>query len=116
LIDKITILEIKLERIADADKRANVRREADLLRAARADLLPMSPELTTLTNGLKAVNERIWEIEDGVRACESAGEFGDRFVALARSVYTANDERAALKRQINDLLGSTIVEEKSYAG
>ena len=63
---------------------------------------------------MRAVNERLWDVENGVRACEAAGDFGDRFVALARSVYVANDERAALKRRINDLVGSTIVEEKSY--
>jgi len=114
LIDKITILEIKLERIADAAKRANVSRELELLRSARAELLPSSPELTAVTTRLRAVNERLWDVENGVRACEAAGDFGDRFVALARSVYVANDERAALKRRINDLVGSTIVEEKSY--
>jgi Family of unknown function (DUF6165)/Tetratricopeptide repeat/Glycosyltransferase family 9 (heptosyltransferase) len=115
LIDKITILEIKLDRIRDAGKRANVRRELDLLRAARAESLPSSPELVALTAELRAINQRLWDIENGVRDCDAAGDFGDRFVALARSVYAANDERAALKRRINALLGSTIVEEKSYA-
>jgi hypothetical protein len=65
---------------------------------------------------LKAVNERLWEIEDDVRKCEATGDFGNRFIALARSVYKENDERAALKRRVNDLLGSVIMEEKSYAG
>src|SRR5207248_8797583 len=116
LIDKITILEIKLERIADAAKRANVRRELDLLRSARADSLPSSPELAALMTELRAVNERLWDIENAVRACEAAGDFGGGFVALARSVYSANDERAALKRRINEMLGSAIVEEKSYGG
>jgi hypothetical protein len=114
LIDKITILEIKLERIADADKWANVRRELDLLRTARAESLPSSAELAALTLELRSVNERLWDIENGVRECGAAGNFGERFVVLARSVYTSNDERAALKRRINDLLGSAIVEEKSY--
>jgi hypothetical protein len=114
LIDKITILEIKLDRIADAVKRANVRRELELLKAAREETLPPSPELVALTTHLRAVNERLWDVENGVRECEAAGDFGDRFVALARSVYTSNDERAALKRRINELLGSAIVEEKSY--
>jgi hypothetical protein len=116
LIDKFTILEIKLERIVDAAKRANVDRELELLRTVRATSIASSPALRTLENDLKAVNERLWDIENRVRMLETAGDFGDRFIALARSVYKANDDRASLKRQINDLLGSAIVEEKSYAG
>jgi hypothetical protein len=114
LIDKMSILEIKLERIADQAKLANVRKELDLLRTARA-ALPSSPYLIALAAELKVVNERLWEIEDEVRKCETANDFGPRFVALARSVYKTNDERAALKRRVNDLLGSAIVEEKAYA-
>lgn len=114
LLDKITILEIKLERIRDPGKRANVRRELDLLRMARAESLPSSPELVALTAELRAINQRLWDIENGVRDCDAAGDFGDRFVALARSVYTANDERSAIKRRINEVRGSAIVEEKSY--
>jgi hypothetical protein len=113
LIDKITILEIKLERIADDGKWANVRRELDLLRAVA---IPPAPDWTELAAELKAVNERLWEIEDAIRTCEAAGDFGDRFIALARSVYQENDQRAALKRRINNLLGSAIVEEKWYGG
>ena len=116
LIDKITILEIKLERIAHAVKVAHVRREYDQLRAAQAELAPPTPELTALAASLKAVNERLWDIEDEIRMCETEGDFGPRFVALARSVYKTNDERADLKRQINDCLGSAIVEVKSYRG
>jgi hypothetical protein len=116
MIDKITILEIKAERIADAAKLANVRRELDELREARARSLPSSTDLIALAAELKSVNERLWEIEDAVRECEAAGDFGSRFVALARSVYKTNDARSALKRRINELLGSALVEEKSYAG
>jgi post-segregation antitoxin (ccd killing protein) len=116
LIDKITILEIKLERITDVTKQANVRHELDLLSAVQAKSVPASPELTALAAELKAVNERLWEIEDEIRSCETSGNFGDRFITLARSVYQENDHRAALKRRINDLLDSAIVEEKSYAG
>ena len=116
LIDKITILEIKRERITDEAKRGNVGRELDLLVAERRRSLPSSPELDALTAELKTVNERLWDIEDDIRRCEAAAEFGDRFVELARSVYKSNDERSALKRRINDLLGSAIVEEKSYGG
>ncbi len=116
LIDKVTILEIKQERIGDALKQANVRRELDGLRVAWRESLPSSSELTALAAELKAVNQLLWEIEDEVRECEAAGDFSDHFIGLARSVYKENDRRAALKRQINDLLGSEIVEEKSYAG
>ncbi|HEX4592006.1 MAG TPA: DUF6165 family protein [Gemmataceae bacterium] len=112
LIDKITILEIKLVRIGDEAKRANIRRELELLRTVQ---LPPSAELVVLSAELKAVNERLWEVEDEIRRCDSAGDFGDRFIALARSVYRANDDRAALKRRINDFLRSVIVEEKSYS-
>ena len=76
--------------------------------------VPQSEELDRLTAELKAVNEALWRIEDDIRECERATDFGDRFVELARSVYITNDRRAALKREINDLLGSRIVEEKLY--
>ena len=114
LIDKITILEIKLARLPDAAALANVRREHGSLERERARL-PASPELARLTDELKAVNEALWVIEDDIRDCERAKDFGAKFVELARSVYRNNDRRAALKREINVLLGSAIVEEKSYA-
>lgn len=114
LIDKITILEIKAERIPDAAKRANVGRELAALRAARDAAIPSSAELRRLTLDLKAVNIRLWQVEDELRDCERTGRFDDRFVVLARSVYRTNDRRAALKARINALLGATIVEEKSY--
>jgi len=114
LIDKITILEIKFERIADAAKLANVRYELGLLSAARAGLLVDSAELDRLERELKSVNEKLWEIEDDIRACEAAGDFGPNFVTLARAVYRTNDRRAALKREIGALFGSKLVEEKSY--
>lgn len=114
LIDKITILEIKSERIDDPAKLANVRVELETLAASRDAALPPSAQLTALTADLKAVNETLWQIEDDIRDCERASDFGAAFVALARSVYQTNDRRAALKRAINDLLGSRLVEEKSY--
>jgi hypothetical protein len=77
--------------------------------------LPSSQELTELTRRLKRVNECLWQIEDQIRSCERTHDFGPRFIELARSVYKQNDERAALKRQLNDLLGARLVEEKSYA-
>jgi tetratricopeptide (TPR) repeat protein len=115
LIDKITILEIKRERIKDAAKLANVRTELDVLNRTRDGALPSSGELERLTAELRSVNEALWELEDRIRECEREGDFGDRFVELARSVYKNNDRRAALKRSINELLGSRLVEEKSYA-
>jgi tetratricopeptide (TPR) repeat protein len=115
LIDKITILRIKTERIGEPDKLANVGRELNLLeRLAREDGA-CEPPIDLMTDQLAAVNERLWTIEDALRACEREGDFGPRFVALARSVYCENDTRAAIKRAINTLAGSALVEEKSYA-
>lgn len=112
--DRITILEIKKDRIADAEKRANVVAELELLwppfRVAIAD----TPEFRALFARLKKINEALWEIEDDIRTCENRGDFGAEFVRLARAVYTTNDERARVKRELNVLLGSAIVEEKSY--
>ncbi len=115
LIDKITILEIKCERIDDRDKLANVRVELEVLSKARDQDLGLSERLDQLTAQLKGINEELWEIEDDIRDCERAKDFGARFIALARAVYMTNDRRAATKRAINDHLGSRIVEEKSYA-
>jgi Family of unknown function (DUF6165) len=115
LIDKITILEIKSDRISDEDKLENVRNELGLLQALQADEGLTDRRLETLKARLKEVNAELWEIEDNIRICEKSGDFGPTFVALARAVYKTNDKRAALKREINLLLNSTIVEEKSYA-
>jgi len=115
LFDKVTILEIKAERIAAPAALVNVRRELAALQAIEA-AAPAADGLATLKAELAAVNLALWDIEDAIRDHEQAGDFGDRFVALARSVYRENDKRAAIKRRINLLLGSDIVEEKSYAG
>ena len=115
LLDKISILEIKSERIGDAHKRANVERELDLLTGLWHAESAETGEITALRAELRTLNERLWDIEDEIRDCERAGDFGDRFVELARSVYKTNDRRAAVKRAINEALGSTIIEEKSYA-
>jgi hypothetical protein len=113
LIDKITILEIKSERITDPGKLDNVRKELVLLQD-RLGGLADSHDVPRLAADLRQVNAKLWDIEDDIRACENAGDFGDRFVALARSVYITNDRRADLKREINLVLGSDLVEEKSY--
>jgi hypothetical protein len=115
LIDKITILEIKSERIQDMAKLHNVRVELATLQSARARAMTVSAELARLTAELKAVNLALWDIEDEIRLCERDKDFGPRFIELARSVYRQNDRRAAVKRQINLLLGSHLIEEKAYA-
>jgi len=115
LVDKITILEIKCERISDASKLKNVRRELDALQAVRGHEVETSKALTRATRELRRVNEALWEIEDAIREQERRGDFGERFVELARSVYRQNDERARLKREIAQLTGSALTEEKSYA-
>jgi hypothetical protein len=114
LIDKITILQIKQARITDPNKLANVETELATLTETAQEALAFGEELERLTADLKAVNECLWDIEDEIRICERAGDFGPRFIELARAVYHQNDRRAALKRQINQLLGSRLVEEKQY--
>ena len=113
VIDKITILEIKSERIADEAKLANVRRELTLLETTWAEAAP-PVDIQAERANLKKVNEALWDIEDAIRIEEKQRRFGERFIELARSVYVRNDERAAVKRRINEKLGSELVEEKSY--
>jgi hypothetical protein len=115
LIDKITILEIKFEKILDASKRMNVGRELEALSISLEQNIIISSELAALKLNLKKVNEILWDIEDDIRSCERKTDFGPIFVKLARSVYFQNDRRAALKKEINVRLGSDIIEEKSYA-
>lgn len=114
LLDKITILQIKSERISDEAKLENVRRELRALSATWESLSLGSDTVTEVVAQLKGVNEKLWEIEDDIRDQERRRAFDERFVELARSVYYTNDERAALKRRLNELTGSTLVEEKSY--
>jgi hypothetical protein len=113
LVDKLTILRVKVARI-DATKRANVEKELALLEAVAARDLAAVTELDALSAELEAVNAALWDIEEGKRDCERRRDFGPAFVALARKVYIENDRRAAIKRHINDAAGSEIVEEKSY--
>ena len=120
LIDRITILEIKRERLTQPEQLATVARELDLLAAARDVARAGSAQsgrrdIAATAAELRAVNEALWDIEDDIRACEASGDFGPRFVELARAVYRTNDRRAALKRQISLALGSDLLEEKSYA-
>jgi len=114
MIDKITILKIKSERITDAEKLVNIRHELAVLLEAHAIHINNTEEMQELEASLKKVNEDLWEIEDDIRQCEADKDFGSTFIALARSVYRENDIRAKLKKDINLLAGSSIIEEKSY--
>ena len=114
LIDKITILEIKAERIADPAKLAHVRAEMDLLNATWDGHGASRTDIAAERVRLRAINEALWDVEDRIRLKEKARAFDEGFIELARSVYVRNDERAAVKRAINEKLGSTLVEEKSY--
>ncbi|MCZ8147964.1 MAG: hypothetical protein O9325_08975 [Roseomonas sp.] len=115
VIDKLTILEIKLARIEDQAKRANVATEHAALLAAWQQAVPDEAAIAEAIAGLRKVNEELWDIEDEIREQERRSDFGAEFVRLARAVYFTNDRRAALKKEINLKLGSALVEEKSYA-
>ena len=112
--DKLTILEIKRERIQQPEKLANIKTELDALNAL-LDELPFSrDDVADDVSELKAINEKLWVIEDDIRDEERQKRFGERFIELARSVYVTNDRRAEAKKKLNLHLGSAIVEEKSY--
>lgn len=114
LLDKITILRIKAARMGDPLKVANVRHELGLLEQTWKDSGAAAVDLGNEEANLTLVNEKLWVIEDEIRDEERVKRFGEKFIELARAVYFTNDERAAIKKRINTLLGSTIVEEKSY--
>jgi Family of unknown function (DUF6165) len=114
LLDKITILRIKVARIVDAGKVANVRLELDLLEKTWADSGCAAFDVTRDERALQDVNERLWDVEDLIRDKEAKQTFDREFIELARAVYVSNDERAAIKKRINVQLGSRLIEEKSY--
>ncbi len=114
VLDKITILEIKSERIEDPQKLTNVRTELALLRDTWAASIDEDDTIRDLHRQLREINEALWEIEDDIRDKERAKEFDERFIELARSVYFTNDRRSAVKKALNLHLGSQIIEEKSY--
>ncbi|MFC7519240.1 DUF6165 family protein [Xanthomonas populi] len=114
LLDKIAILQIKSERMSDAAKLTNVRKELSALETSWMAHPAAGHDIVRLRAALKAVNERLWVIEDDIRLKEQVQTFDDTFVQLARSVYIENDERARIKKEINLALGSSYVEEKSY--
>jgi len=113
LVDKITILEIKLDRIHDDDKQQNISRELQALQSV-FDQGCEHQKIIQIKAKLRAVNEQLWDIEDDIRKCEKEKDFSQRFIDLARSVYMTNDRRADLKREINTILQSELFEEKSY--
>jgi Family of unknown function (DUF6165) len=115
VIDKITILRIKKKMISDVERRSNVEKELDILEHAIIAHVDIAvDDIAALVADLHGVNQKLWQIEDDIRDCERDQRFDDRFVQLARSVYFTNDERARIKRKINQLLGSGLIEEKSY--
>jgi hypothetical protein len=114
LIDKITILEIKVERLPTEQSRLNARTELKALAKTAGVALATKPDIHALKDRLRLVNEALWEVEDALREKEAAGDFGNAFVQLARAVYRHNDDRAAIKREINLALQSALIEEKSY--
>ncbi len=114
VLDKITILEIKSERISDEDKLVNVKRELQLLTASWRESVEEDETVGAIHAKLKSINEDLWEIEDDIRDKERAREFDQVFIDLARSVYVTNDRRADAKKELNVYLGSEIIEEKSY--
>jgi hypothetical protein len=113
LLDKITILRIKSQRMSDPQKLANVRHELELLEKTWKEAIGAA-DVGSEERALEQVNQRLWVIEDDIRDKEAARTFDQRFIELARAVYIENDERAAIKKRINTRLGSKIVEEKSY--
>ena len=114
LIDKLTILEIKSERIVDPAKLTNIHNELDALNSAWQGDPAAAIDITDPRSRLKDINQALWDIEDEIRIKEKAQAFDERFIELARAVYVTNDQRADVKREINEKLGSTLVEEKSY--
>ena len=114
VLDKITILQIKLAHISDASKRVNIQNELDALLPLVAGDGFTTDEMQALMAELKSVNEALWDIEDDIREKEAAKSFDAEFIKLARAVYVTNDKRAEIKKQINLATGSALIEEKSY--
>ncbi len=115
-LDKLTILQIKQQRISDQDKLANVTSELQALQVLwQKQSASNTGEVNELVNELKEINEQLWEIEDAIREKEKSKQFDEEFIRLARKVYVTNDKRADIKKQINVKLGSEFIEEKSYS-
>jgi len=114
LLDKISILEIKIEKIKNQDLKNHVKEEYNMLNQAKEKSIEMTPHITKLYLELKQTNLKLWQIEDEIRLCEKNSDFKEKFIKLARDVYINNDTRSSLKRSINQKLGSNIIEVKEY--
>ena len=114
LLDKISILEIKLNKIKDNILLLEVQKEYAILSKTRKEKISSSKEIDDLFNELKKTNEKLWKTEDEIRLCEKNSDFGDKFIQLSRDVYFSNDRRSKIKLKINKALGSNIVEVKQY--
>jgi hypothetical protein len=113
-LDRLTILWVKRDQISDSGKLQNIHREILQLETAIFRNLVRTDAVNDLVSRLSGINTQLWHIEDEIRRCEGRKDFGPTFIQLARSIYRTNDERAAIKRQINELTGSALIEEKSY--
>ena len=114
LLDKISILEIKIEKVKDKNSLEEIKKEYKILKEIQTSSIEITGEIKDLFQSVKNVNVKLWNIEDKLRICEKNKDFGKRFIELARSVYFANDERAELKSKINKILKSNIIEIKQY--
>ena len=115
LLDKISILEIKLEKVKDKDSHKEIKKEYKILKKVQKSNIKITEKLKHLFNEIKEVNQNLWNIEDKLRICEKNKDFGETFVKLARDVYFSNDKRSKIKLKMNELLGSNIREIKQYA-
>ena len=115
LLDKISILEIKLEKIKDKENHEEINKEYKILKKAQNSNIEITEKIKYLFNGIKNINRNLWDIEDKLRICEKNKDFGENFIELARSVYLNNDKRSKIKFEINKILGSNIREIKQYA-
>ena len=114
LLDKISILEIKLEKVKDKDRQKRIKNEYDILKKVQNSSIEMSDKIKDLYRSVSNVNIKLWDIEDKIRICEQNKDFGKNFIELARGVYFNNDKRAKLKNEINEILKSNIREIKQY--
>jgi len=114
LLDKISILEIKLEKINDIDAKTQIKKEHETLKHTLNSSIKLNKKINDLFNSLKNINLKLWNIEDEIRVCEKNKDFGEKFIKLARNVYLNNDHRSQVKSEINKLLNSNIVEVKQY--
>lgn len=116
LLDRLTIVEIKTQHARSEAQRVRLRAELDGLRRGATDAGLFAADFEQALAELRAINEVLWRIEDDIRGCDAKGEFGHRFIDLARAVYTNNDHRSRIKRQVDDRYGSAMAEEKIYFG